>query len=301
MSNKRVYYACQGVSYNGAPLAGLQTVSTTTDQSVIPIDEFGSLDVLSIPNQPKISINLSRTLDSSNATIYSGTLENNINNHTNYLCLFIGQDTFANIYDDPASVVDITYNYLSLDSISYTFDINGNFTEDASFIGYSKETGACPVTVSSLVNLPSTNNIKRRQHISFPSGLPSPINIGANIINITINANFNVNTIEEFGKNIIDTIKKYRYSALPIEISCDIEVIYTGDNNFDGYLLDIPTSFCDYSGLSNNTNIYLDLCGKSITINNCLLRNISYDGGGTDGSNVSIKYSYVGYNHLTII
>lgn len=298
--SKRIYYACQGVSYNGAPLAGLQAIGINTEQSVLPIDEFGSLDIILVPNQPKISINISKVLDSSNTTIYSGCIEDNINNHNNYLCLFIGSDTSKNIYDDPNSVISMTYNYLTLDSVSYNFSLNNNFIEEVSFIGYSKETGSCPDTIQSLSGLPSGNIVKRRQHIAFPSGLPFPIQSGSTINSININANFNTNTIEEFGKNIIDTAKKYRYSTLPIQVNCDIEVLYTGYIDFDGYPLDIPNSFCDYTGLSSTTFIYLDLCGISINIENCMLQNIDYDGGSTDGSNVILTYRYVAYNNLTV-
>ena len=111
---------------------GVQSLTMNTQQDNIVLDQYGSFTVHKIvPNYPEITINVSRIVSSGIGLIYSGTLEENINTHTNTMCLFIGKDTESKLANSPPA--DETYNmYLtgvSVNSVSYDFPADGNFTE----------------------------------------------------------------------------------------------------------------------------------------------------------------------------
>lgn len=294
MSN-RVFYACQAVSLDGTALAGIQTIDVNTDQSVIPIDNFGSLKISNvIPNLPNITITLSRVLHSGNPLIYSGTLEDNINKHDHRLCLFIGEDTNKNIIDS-LNLYSISYDYLSINSLNYEFNVNGTSKETIEFVGSNKEFDHSGCLPGALSGLPSGALSKTRQHFIALSGIPADLNIQS----LSISVSFNVTEIEEFGSNVYKSQLKRKYCSLPIQTECSFTAVVSSGGQIDRYPMPSSTG-CGYTGLASISKLNFDLCGMNIALDNCMLQSISYNNGGTDGGNAELEFRYTGFNYFTI-
>jgi hypothetical protein len=296
MSN-RVFYACQAVSLDGTALAGVQSIDVNTDQSVIPLSHFGTLEMYKVvPNLPKLSITLSRILNRLNYIIYSGTLEDNINKHDYNLCLFIGEDTNKNTIDS-LNLYNISYRFLSINSLNYEFNTDGTFKETIEFVGSNKEFDYSGCMPGSLSGLSSGSPSKTRQHFIVVSGISNELNIQS----VSIGVSFNVQEIEEFGSNVYKSSLKRKYCPLPIETQCSFTAVIKsgGQIGINSYGMPDITG-CGYTGLVPTKALNFDLCGISIALDNCMLENINYRNGGTDGSNAELEFSYKGFNYFTI-
>lgn len=295
MGNQRVFYACQGLIYNDQALAGVQTVSINTKNTQHPVESWGSFSIPAVyTDLPNVSISISRVISSGNLiTTIPPTSDGNT------LCLLIGSDSEDFVGDD--IMQKIYFSHLHLNNISYNFDIDNVFTEEAEFVGFHKEfnpNSGCEF--GAISGLPLFANVYTRQHLNVSSGnFGSYISPGSNITNISINVPYNVNFVQEFGKRLNRYDKSYTFIPGPVVSELSITVLYQA-YDFDGYEIYYSGEICDCaacSGLDQSENISFSLCGgRNFRLNNCSLQNIDYNGGGADGSNSLITYKYACYN-----
>lgn len=307
MGNQRVFYACQGICFNNEPVEGVQSVTLDTQQDIINVDQFGTMKVHGVvPNYPRINISLSRVLSTGTVPLYSGTLQDNINNHTHTMCLFIGEDTANRLHaSDTSNSYNIFLSGISINTVGYEFGVDGNFVENLQLIGYNKFFNECPVDNTAFTALSSGSTAFRRQHFDIESStiasgmLPS----GARIQSISIDSNFNINTIDEFGMNVSNPSVQYRYATLPIETNCSVEVILDGAG-LDFYEIDPVngvTHLCEFTGLSKLVPLSFNLCGGlNINLGSGMLSSVNYGGGDTGGGNVTATLNFTSLNKLTI-
>ena len=249
--------------------------------------------------------------------------------------LFVGSDvSHQNVTGALPFVVKMTGMYLS--SISYTFSTDGNFTEEATLVGNNKvwynnsdslaantATGdqIHPVagTTAGFNNLRATG-IARRWNIDLdnsvlPSGTTSwdggivlPHDgskfVVPHITNLTVSCDLGREPLFQLGSRAPYT----RFVNVPLEVTSEFEVIATEH--------DVSASdFLNSGACAANTRnlqpreIYLRLCGPSAGDGNSgtkgmnfylgknnRLTSVNYSGGDTGGGNVTVTYSYTGYN-----
>ena len=323
MGNQRVFYACQGVCFNNKPLLGVQSISLDTQQDVVNVDQFGTLEIAgSVANLPQVNISLSRVISSSGHTdfnlIYSGTLEQNINKHDHTMCLFIGQDTSDFIKSSPApTTYNILFSGVSIDNVNYEFNTDGFFNENIDLVCYGgKYFNECPVDQTIFEPTQgfahgaqaAGKTTFRRQNFDIQASniatgiIPS----GSRIQSVSFDSNFGINAIEELGMSVYNPHKKYRYATLPIETDCTVSVILEG-SGLDFYQFDPANhvdsegGLCNYSGLSKLSPLSFQLCsGLNINLGSGMLSNVSYQGGGTDGANVVADFNFTSLNTFTV-
>ena len=182
MPNNRIFYASQGVSVGGTVVQGAQSVGITTNFNLEQAFQLGQLALYdNISLDPEVEVTISKVLDGQ-STIYKlatgggGSIISNANDETTVV-IGIGSDTSATL----SSTSAVTCTGMFVSSISYTFPVDGNLTEEVGLVGNAK-------AISGSVTAPgtTTSTVLRRQNVNVASSsLPSEV-AGKNITNISI-------------------------------------------------------------------------------------------------------------------
>lgn len=295
MPNNRVFYASQGVSVGGTTVQGAQSVGITTNFNLEQAFQLGQLSLYdNISLDPEVEITVSKVLDGED-TIWnlagtSGTsLIDNANDSTTVV-IGIGSDTASTLTSSSA----VTCTGMFISSVSYTFPVDGNLTEEVTFIGNAK-------ALSGSVSAPAqtANSVLRRQNVNIAaSTIPTEVE-GKNITSITISADLGRETMYKLGS----LAPFHRFVNFPLEVTCEFEVSAT---DLDGVAVDIPNTACSGLG-ANDRSIEIQICdGAASNIYTfglgakCKLTSVNYNGGDTGGGNATITYSYSTYNELDI-
>jgi len=291
----RVFYASQGVAISGVTVAGAQSVGVQSNFNLEQAFQLGRLGIYdNIVTNPEVTVTVSKVLDGEN-TIYKmatggGTLISNANDQCDIL-IGVGSDTAAALSGTAA--IEMTGMYVT--SVSYTLPVDGNFTEEVSFVGDNKSVSTGVVTAPTA----SGNTVLRRQHYKTDSVLPVEVS-GQNITNITINADLGRETMFKLGQ----FGPFHRFVNFPLEVTCEFEVSATGLDGVEvsqdvvctgGNLPAIQPITINLCDPSDGTTSYSFNLGPSNR-----LTSVNYQGGDTGGGNATITYSYTTYNDLDI-
>ena len=296
MPNNRVFYASHGVSVGGTTVQGAQSVGVTTNFNLEQAFQLGQLALYdNIVVDPEVEVTISKVLDGE-STIWNlatggGSLVANANDQAT-IVIGVGNDTDESL--SSIAAVQCTGMYIS--SVTYTFPVDGNLTEDVTFVGNHK-------AISGSVSAPATsgNTVLRRQHVLLgASTLPSEVS-GKNLSSITISADLGRESMYKLGQYA----PFHRFVNFPLEVTTEFEVMAT---TIDNVACDITSVACTGGNLPSEQSIVIELCDGSTsgtvytfdmgTKN--VLQSVNYTGGDTGGGNVTITYSYSTYNELTI-
>ena len=361
MANNRIYYAIQQVSLGsglnsagqpgsgitGSPVAvhGLQTVGITTNFNLEQIYEMGQLSLYqNFENVPDIEVTLNKVLDGypllyvlatergtglqTGLTATSADLAGRSNTRTD-LQLAIYPDTQTSAKSSSLAVVSCSGMYVS--SVSYTFPIDGNFTEDVTLVGNDKIWSTTAITGSFTNNNDSPaaiQGVNRRQHLTMsncrlPKQIPGISSSGTNDLisntsgfavhfqNISVSCNMGRESIFELGTRQ----PYYRYINFPVEVTSEFEVLsvsgewvnatakgyYTG-TEANPTVANDSTPVCNNRFNLQNETIFLETCeGTRIGLGQKnKLTSVNYTGGDTGGGNVTMSYSYQNFNDFTV-
>tara|TARA_R100000278_G_scaffold56667_1_gene46807 strand:+ start:5599 stop:6573 length:975 start_codon:yes stop_codon:yes gene_type:complete len=316
MGNKRVFYACQGLSLDGRPLYGVQNLSIRTDHNTNVVENWGQLAISGVyADTPKANISFSRILGSGNPDTHkregngiygpaiTGSLTGICANHGRKLCVFFTADTEEGIGDNSVGNV-VGFKDVSVNSISYSINVDGFLTEDVQMIAYHKmnDTGLCDFSSLDFINGSPPSGVKgvpiRRQHIqSFSVGEKAPS--GAVITDLNITIPFNIQTVEEFGTAFSKHSNRYRYATFPIVSNYSVTALYQNTPEFDNYLFSESGIACDIiENLPQQENLSVSVCNNTMDIDlgHCILQSVDYGGGDTGGGNATLTYNYNCYN-----
>lgn len=287
MSN-RVFYACHAIAINGAFVRGGQSVGMNTTFDLEPVFQLGQLKQIdTVTLSPQVEITVSRVLENG-STILSGTFEEIFEPATNTICVSVGDDTSplltsasSSIFCEKAGVTGVTYN----------FPVDGVFTEEVTYLAYSKTAGGCSVTAAEIQDL-TGQIVATRQY--YQSGAPSIVTSAGNLTNLTISTSP--------GRELMYKLGQYQafhsYVNTPAEVTVEFEVTATSTDNI-GW---VEAAACQ--GPSGpafaSQDINIDICGSTFSMEKCKLSNITYGGGDTGGGNATINFTYTTFNSLTI-
>lgn len=309
MSN-RIFYASQAVAVGQTgtggttTVQGAQSVTMNTNYNLEQVFQLGRLEVYdNVVGDPSVEVGITKVLDGS-ALIYnlacgSGSIQATANNES-VVAFSVGQDTVENIGDagNNAQVTKISCDPIYLQSLTYTFPVDGDFTEEVNFVGISKtvETGQNgPTTPSG--GSDTSQTVLRRQNFKI-AGLPSAVS-SANVQSVTISADLGRESIYKLGQ-----FKEFhRYVNFPLEISLEVEVLAT---DLDDLEINVDNLGC--SGLSlDKEEVTIELCSPTDTGvvysfdlgDKVSLTSVAFNGGDTGGGNATLTYSYIAYNTFT--
>lgn len=353
MANKRIYYAIQqvriGNTTNIAPVHGLQTVGMTTNFNLEQVFEIGQLEIYqNLEEIPDIEVTLNKVLDGYPG-LYTMATENGAENITGSqavsptltgrqnarcdleLAIFPDSEVSAtgNSVTSDYSIVRCSGMYVS--SVSYTFPVDGNFTEDVTLVGNDKIWGSSS-NVGEFDNNDSplaVEGVNRRQHLNvgncyFPVEIPGVNSSGkltdnsdegdgfsTHFQNITVSVDLGREAINELGR----FAPYHRYVTFPVEVTSEFEVLATQGDGInateDGFYKTVNGSAvpatsedvgCIYRYNLRDQKVYLETCeGTKIYLGDKnKLSSVNYAGGDTGGGNVTVTYSYTTFNDFTV-
>ncbi len=269
MANNRVYYAIQAaaVGYTPTPIHGLQSVGVTTNFNLEQVFELGQQAIYqNVEGIPDVEVTLNKVLDGypllytmatetgsklgATSGVYaatSPTIAGRSNARTD-LYLGVFKDTVTSAKSGyPEAVMVCSGLYVS--SVSYTFPVEGNFTEDLTLVGNSKiwSAGSSVSAINNVFGTAFSNNsdspealtgVGRRQYLNiansrFPVQIPGISATGTNdtigngsgfkvhFQNITVSTDLGREPMYELG-----TMSAYhRYVTFPIEVTSEFEVL----------------------------------------------------------------------------
>lgn len=347
MPNNRIYYAIQQVKLGPAagsmtPVRGLQTVGITTNFNLEQVFEMGQLAIYqNVENVPDIEVTLNKVLDGyplvyvlateTGSSIASGLTAANPSipgrqNARSDMQLAIFSDT--NISASGSSISAVTCSGMYVSSVSYTFPVDGNFTEDVTLVGNNKVWGGTVTGSFDNTDAPiAAQGVARRQFLNmancrFPTQIPGISASGTNnalgggsgfavhFQNITVSCDFGREAIQELG-----TFAPYhRFVTFPVEVTSEFEVVAVSGDMINA------TESGYYAGLTGSTvatgstpqcsgrhnlldqTIFLETCeGTRIYLGTkSKLTSVNYSGGDTGGGNVSVTYSYSTFNDFVV-
>lgn len=351
VANNRIYYAIQQVAFgeestgSRTAIHGLQSVGVTTNFNLEQVFELGQLAIYqNVEGVPDIEVTLNKVLDgypliytqatelgsalsAGNLVAENPTLAGRQNARTD-VEISIYPDTQLAASGNAINVLVCSGMYVS--SVSYTFPVDGNFTEDVTLVGNTKVWGGSMSGAFDNTDEPeSLSGVGRRQFIDmtnsrFPKQIPGIANDGTNtkfgsgdglgykthFQNITVSCDFGREAINELGS----LAPYHRYVTFPVEVTCEFEVLAISGDMInaaeEGY----------YTGLTGDTvktgnegacagshnlideKIFLQTCeGTKIHLGSKnKLTSVNYTGGDTGGGNSTVTYSYVTYNDLVV-
>jgi hypothetical protein len=306
-NNKRVYFATHGVSVGGTTVQGAQSVSLNTNFNLEQVFQLGRLAIYdTIALDPEVEVTISKALDG-HALIWN--LANNAasasiadsEDSTTTIVLGVGDDDSDALANTITHSVTMTGCYVS--SLNYTFPVDGQFTEEITFLGNHKEiTGSVTAPAAD----PNTRVLGRQNFSRSASTLPSEVGT-QRLSQITVSADLGREAIFELGA----FYAYHRFVNFPLEITVAFDVI-SGDVDGVEVIQDnvdecahpdnlnakqtIILGFCDATGTETYTFDFTD----SESNPTATLQSVSYSGGDTGGGNVTTTYTYTVYNTLTI-
>ena len=327
MANNRVFYAIQGVRLRGPSgtnvdpknntdtysgwdrVRGLQTVGINTNFNLEPIYQMGQLELYdNFEEVPEVEVTLNKIIDGFPLIYTMGMGTGALVDISNNRCgvqFGVFKDTASSTTGTPEVLLQIEPAYVS--SATYTFNTDGNFTEDVTIVANDKE-WISPSTWGSYndndtlwTTSPTGFGIARRQQFNrsasiLPSGSGGGIPSDAHVNSITITANLGREQIRELGSRTPFT----RYVNFPVEITCEIEIT-AGSGDMVG--VNNSSTACQNPKALQNQSIKVALCdGTTFDLGSKnKLTTVNSAGGDTGGGNATITYSYQTYNDFTLI
>ena len=357
IKNNRIDYAIQqivlGNSSAKKAMTGVQSVGVTTNFNLEQVFELGQLAIYqNIEGIPEIEVTISKVLDGKDL-LYTSATERGTALGATYVAtspdlagrqnarvdveLSIFRDNLLSASGSPFSSMVCSGMYVS--SVSYTFPVDGNFTEDVTLVGNDKIWQASGVGMTGAFTqnndepIMSAGGVGRRQYLDmnlcvFPEEIPGIASgTGRNTLigggsghnthfqNITVSCDLGRETILELG-----TLAPYhRYVTFPIEVTSEFEVIATSGDGINatesGYWKGDPSYGASVQVATASdtgcTNPRFNLRDQKILLKTCegttiglgqknKLTSVNYTGGDTGGGNVTITYSYSNFNDFSV-
>jgi hypothetical protein len=357
MANKRIYYAIQqvnlgrGDNFNGYPIHGLQSVGVSTNFSLEQVFELGQLEIYqNVEEVPEVEVTLNKVLDGYPpiylmATQSGGTSEAGVSlagtdaldpnkdlaknitlaGRQNARCdvklgIFTDAKTAADQADTALQTLLCRGMYVS--SVSYTFPVDGNFTEDVTLVGNSKEWhgptsnfqplqgGFLEATpdgpADSTTGLFGKGAVGRRQFLDIPNckfpieipGVKADGTLDDNSLtgdgfsthfqNITVSCDLGRESINELGR----FAPYHRYATFPIEVTSEFEVLSIDGDGIsateEGYWTGDPAAPTPATGAEPKCQLRYNLRDQTILIKTC--EGLTLD-LGTKNKLTSVNYS----------
>jgi len=361
MANKRIYYAIQQVvlgDLSGAAdvIHGLQTVGISTNFNLEQVFEMGQLEIYqNLEDVPDVEVTLNKVLDGY-PLIYVLATETGAQGITDSIATGAALterqnarcDVNLSIYPDSQTAADgstivgtggggvVECPGMYVSSVSYTFPVDGNFTEDVTLVGNDKTWNNASLALGQFDeangDVPQADSVNRRQHLDmaasfFPSQIPGVSVLGkvtdnsdagegfsTHFQNITVSCDFGREQINELGRFAPYT----RYVTFPVEVTAEFEVLATeGDGinaSEEGFYVWVDKAAGTYAPAGNSTlacQERFNLLDQRIELHTCegthinlgtknKLSSVNYTGGDTGGGNVTISYSYTTFNDFSV-
>lgn len=366
-TNNRIFYATQLVLLNpqngeGTPKGAsgpvwyspraVQSLGITTNFNLTEVFSLGQLEVYDQPEDlPDIEVTMTKVFDGT-PLLYTMCMAGEtgadnefpgvngsgltvIGNNRVNVQVGLYPDTAESAFGDPDNFISMSGMYIN--SFTYTFGVDDNFTEDITLVGNHKVWGAgtgstatshvlgfgngnsrnvfdkdgsdeyrASVQTSRRMNLDYANSTfpEGKGGINRPSSTKNDTRTDGDkpyYQNITISSDLGREEIRQLGQ----FEPYYRYITFPTEVTSEFEVVASEGDYVDA---------SDFAGEDACTSTFTQLEDKTISIKVCgvsgqvvfdlgsknKLTSINYGGGDAGGDNVAITYSFRNFNSFSV-
>lgn len=315
MANFRTFYACQAVQLAGptgsdganigsvtsraqATLDGVQSLGVTTNYNLEPVYQLGRIAPGDqYENNPEVEVTFTQSMtegvDAWSYLMGEGSLLARQDARGEVHILMYPDSGIA----DGQQTANITIRPAYLQSATFNFPTDGNFTADYTVVGNNKEFNS--LTTADARPTEALTGVRRRNSVSSDSvftsrdGISGALPEGAKIQNVTISVDLGREEIYELGEQLPFT----RYINFPVEVTTEIEVIAASG---DKAAIAEASAVCANEKNVGDQQIVVELCGGAIF--DCGSKNrlssVSQAGGDAGGDNVTYTYSYINYSEF---
>lgn len=349
MPNNRIFYAvqavkmrpCQGTtSYTYGTervLRGIQSVGLNTNFNLEQAYQLGQLDLyVNIEEVPDVEITMQKLLDGTRllyniANDGSGSVSGAMGGATagsNGLNLTqIGDrrcDVALGIWDDTAINTNAGSSTYALSSgayvsnASYTFNSDGNFTEDLTLVSNNlKWNGTAGITnfSSGLPGGQTKTSVARRWSLDTTNSI-LPTGTGGGIYGTFTGGELHLNSVTiscSLGREAINQLglraPYYRYINFPVEVTSEFEVTAVSGSqvNADDFASQTSCTAASAANLADK-RIRIVLCDPTSAVSGYVfdlgstnkLTSANQSAGDTGGGNVTVTYSYQTFNNFSV-
>lgn len=315
MANLRTFYACQAIQLAGptgsdngnigsvtsktkATLDGVQSLGVTTNYNLEPVYQLGRLQAGDqYENNPEVEVTFTQAmtekLDAWSYLMGEGTLSARQDARGELHILMYPDSGVA----DGLQTANITIRPAYLQSATFNFPTDGNFTADYTVVGNSKTYNTAATLdarpASELTGVRRRNSVSSQSVFTSRNGVSGALPHGAKIQNVTISVDLGREEIYELGSQLPFT----RYINFPVEVSTEIEVIAASG---DKAAIVEASAICANEKNVGDQQIVVELCGGAIF--DCgkknRLQSVTQAGGDAGGDNVTYTYSYINYSEF---
>jgi len=247
---QQVNYGNYAVFVDEEYMGGVQSLSLSKDIPTNSLVSYGQLDNYVINTKPSVGISIERVLSDNNEPfIITGS--GNVPSNSGYLIQYYGINGFEGIQKYDFKVVispedsdkvqtggtALLMKNTVLESLQYSFSVDGYITESLSFAGHSLQQEIHDNPTSG----DRTGVAKRRQDFDrdsclFPSELSELLTENRILKEVNVSVNLNWNELGVYG--YIESYKN-KMLVLPIDISCNFTVLDQGYNQTNSDFDDI--------------------------------------------------------------
>lgn len=340
--NNRLFWACEAVGFatdgseSFTKAHGVQSVGVTTTFNLEPVFELGEIKLYqNIENIPDVEMTMQKVLDGY-PPLYTlatqGALSASLTGRGNKRCavaLSLFPDTNNSASGVP--VAQLVCSGMFPSSLSYTFPVEGNCTEDMTMVGNNAIWKGSDFSFSGGFNNDDeplaltygSGGVQRRQHVRFtqlantvdangqvnatkaqPSTIlpPDVAGINSSGINPYVNGVYgahvqNITCSVDLGRDAIYELGRrgpyFRYITFPVQVTTEIEIISIS-GSWVSANQDADNVTERTIKVSTTDGLFLDLGLKNV------LSNVAIGGGDTGGANQTITYTYSTYNDFTV-
>lgn len=331
----RIFYAVQQVSIGPDALGqyqvvkGVQSVSMTTTFNLEQAFELGQLEIYeNIEGVPNIEMTVNRLLDGNpllyvlasatqSSDAYSRADDINLaSSNESVLKLGIWDEaSYSNAQNGVAPTNEVSISGAVMSSVSYTFGVDGNFTEEVSFTATDKAWGNTSCTtaagwaddlqngVFAGTDIPKfAGGVQRRQYFDTTgSTIPSVIPEGSSRLqSVSVSADFGREDLFELGSKGPFA----KVATFPLEVTCSIEVLSSGGDKVNAMAESCSSagSSCSSAGNLTDQQIVIKTCDGTVVDlgQKNKLQSVSYGGGDAGGGNVTTTFDFVTFNKLSV-
>jgi hypothetical protein len=341
MTQTRLYYPCEGLFIKADKAAGAYTfvhgVQSASDSVEIPTQDVNELGQITpyeiVEDTPNVTFDCERVIDGC-CPIYllatKGATSGSLTGRQDKRCVLAvaGYDSSSNyITGTPLRVCE--FSGMQPTSVSYTFNVDGPFTESVSFVGDNRTWRAGGANLyGSIPSNPTANGtdepcaltacsggVQFKENLRFdgayPTLLPTTIpGISASgtmplqsngcptvpIQSISLSVDLNREVINQLGCKTAYA----RLVTFPVDVSCEIEVLSQSGDGVN--ISELGTLVgCEYTNAPESRIRVSTDCGLIIDLGDRnKLTGVSHTYGDSSGSNATFTLSFTGKSVMSV-
>jgi hypothetical protein len=318
-------------------IRGLQSIGLNTTFNLEQVMEFGQATIYeNVEGIPNVEATLNKVLDGFCPIYLLATQAAQAANllaraNASACSLIIGIYSDQQLAASGSVLNAVTCSGIYISSVSYKVGTDGNATEDVTLVGNNKlwsgsnptindtagGAGTLSAGTDSPMSITGSGGVNRREDVLigsagsiFPVEIPGISSSGylilnadgsspAHLRNITVTANLSRDDIFELGRKG----NYYRYVKIPAEVTSEIGVLSSSGDMISA-MEEGAYSEGGSCGRYNllDQRLVLKMCEGLIV--DCgsknKLQSVNWNGGGVDGSNQELVYSYKNFNDFIV-